>query len=268
MALSNNYLLLSNEIVVYTDHQALVSISQKHSMLDKRILKFLKTLSTYPVVIKYLPGKKNHADFLSRFCVDKQPELKLDVLNNEFNAVRVTRFAAELENPFSRRNQKLFNGLVDDDLKRMLMLLKSNGVLDSRYNEVKNNFQLINDELKFVYENKIFSIIKIDECMKLFAEWHAKFHGFPIVLLKNCKHCDLFISFKSLPAPVQKVKTPQFGELWHIDFIGPVKGMRVHPTKYLTMVRYMLVCVEYVSSYCFAAPTNSTESDTVCMVLN
>ena len=79
LALSNNYLLLSNEIVVYTDHQALVSISQKHSMLDKRILKFLETLSTYPVVIKYLPGKKNHADFLSRFCVDKQPELKFVV---------------------------------------------------------------------------------------------------------------------------------------------------------------------------------------------
>ena len=226
---------------------------------------------------------------MSRFCVDKQPELNLDVLNDEFNAVRVTRFAAKLENPFSKRNQKLFNGLVDDDLERMLMLLKSNGVLDSRYNEVKNNFQLINDELKFVYENKIFSIIKIDECMKLFAERHAKFHGSPIVLLdllldeglfclsaqmlataevKNCKHCDLFISFKSLPAPLQKVKTPQFGELWHIDFIGPVKGMRVHPTKYLTVVQYMLVCVEYVSGYCFAVPTNSMELDTVCMVLN
>ena len=44
--------------------------------------------------------------------------------------------------------------------------------------------------------------------------------------------------------------------------------MRVHPTKYLTVVQYMLVCVEYVSGYCFAVPTNSMESDTVCMVLN
>lgn len=64
LALSHNYLLLINEIIVLTDHQALISISNK-SML--KILKFLETLSTYPVTIKYLPGTSNNnfADFLS-----------------------------------------------------------------------------------------------------------------------------------------------------------------------------------------------------------
>jgi hypothetical protein len=80
LVLNHNYLLLSDKIIVLTDHQALISYSNKSSMLNTRMLKFVEILSTYPLTIKYIPGKKNIADFLSRFSVNKQPVLsQLDV---------------------------------------------------------------------------------------------------------------------------------------------------------------------------------------------
>ena len=87
MALTHNYLLLSTDIVVFTDHKALATINQVNGPLNNNILKFLEILSTYPLTIKYIPGNTNYADFVNRFSIVDQP--LLDIKNIQCCAVRV-----------------------------------------------------------------------------------------------------------------------------------------------------------------------------------
>ncbi|GMG36860.1 unnamed protein product [Ambrosiozyma monospora] len=75
LALDNNYLLLTEDITVLSDHQALLTINNKSSKLSKRVLKFLETLTTYPLKLKYIKGELNVSDFLSRFHAMEQPSI-------------------------------------------------------------------------------------------------------------------------------------------------------------------------------------------------
>lgn len=293
MALSHNYLLLSHDIMVYTDHQALVSISNKKSMLSHRILKFVETLSSYPITLKYLPGKKNFADFLSRFVISSQPLIDIDSLDAastpiaDLFSIGMTPFDPSLESPFSVKNTRLFQTLTDALIEELEEAFKSEEELPRKFEEVKGHFALVNEQLYFIYNERLLTIISFDECTKFMEEWHAKRHGSPLVLLdimvekalfhpqakliaisvvKNCANCDLFTSFKELPAPLQHVKTPGFGSLWHIDFVGPLQIYTgVQGLKY--QYQYLFVAVEYVSGFCVAIPTVDRVHSTVWKAL-
>ncbi|OWB81325.1 hypothetical protein B5S32_g5740 [[Candida] boidinii] len=52
--LSQNYLLINNDITIYTDHQALLSINNKTNQLSTRVMRFIETLSTYQVITLYI----------------------------------------------------------------------------------------------------------------------------------------------------------------------------------------------------------------------
>lgn len=49
---------------------------------------------------------------------------------------------------------------------------------------------------------------------------------------------------------MQQVKTPLFGEVWHIDFVGPLTTADAIGK---SGCKFMLVAVEYVSGYCVAS---------------
>ena len=276
LALNHNYLLLSSKITVLTDHQALVSFSRKTSMLNTRMLRFIETLSTFPLTIKYIPGTKNHADFLSRFYVQKQPVLSTNdfrpnIIDIDFKAIQTTF--------------PIMNDITDDDLEKLKenLLNKTNEDLPQHIEDIRKDFVVIDDMLYFKLENQLFQIVTFDECQEYFEEMHNKYHGSPIVLLdllaengwfhpqrvviardtvKLCSNCDMFTSFNELPAPYQAYKTPNLGEIWHIDFVGPLNAVTVTENGTET-TRYIIVAVEYVTGYCVALPTTNMSSSTV-----
>lgn len=64
---------------------------------------------------------------------------------------------------------------------------------------------------------------------------------------------------------MQDVKTPKFGEIWHLDFVGPLTAAAA-PTQSLAC-EYLLVGVEYVSGYCVAIPQVVQNSEVVLKYL-
>jgi len=304
MALNSNYLLVSESITVFTDHQALVSISKKNSMLNHRILRFLETLSTYPVEIKYIKGVQNVcADFLSRFNILDQHRLEL---NQVFVALdHVNALDEELdkddeetleedstdERYFRKRLLPKFNALSDKnilEIKELLKLPSLNNITNTshagNYENVKkylSHFILRNDTLYYIHlKHHLLKVISTEECVDFFEKMHAKFHGTPNLLInllvsermfntgamllaievvRNCKNCDLYQRWNDLPQVMRQIKTPETGEIWHIDFVGSLG------TRYNSNVneKYVLVAVEYVIGYCYALSTTKQNTDTV-----
>jgi hypothetical protein len=283
LALNHNYLLLSDHIIVLTEHQALVSYSNKSSMLNTRMLKFVEILSTYPLTIKYIPGKKNIADFLSRFHVTKQPvlstldfqALSVEDSNHVDSTLSVTLIPQD-------HFPKLTH-LTDDDTQAIYSYLKDQTEVSSSLQSYLDTFLLYEDKLSLIVDSVVFEVMSFPECQDFMQSQHNKFHGSPIVLLdllqaqglvlpqaqliatdivKNCSNCDLFTRFSHLPAPYQQVKTPELGDVWHIDFIGPLISVQAAPYLHMDVVRYMIVAVEYTTGFCVALPY-TTMSDTV-----
>lgn len=211
-----------------------------------------------------------------------------NIFFQSISAVGSTPFSPSYESPYSPRRHKQFQSLTDDLLSQLTTALRNHSPPPDIVPEVLDCFTLYQDQLYLIDDERLFQVISFHACKQFFEQEHNKFHGSPIVLLdllilnaqfhphaqliatdvvKNCPNCDLFSRFQELPAPLQQIKTPNFGDLWHIDFVGPLTSFVPFPTKYLTTFRYILVAVEYVSGYCFAFPTNNMESDTVCRFL-
>ncbi|TID28242.1 hypothetical protein CANINC_002603 [Pichia inconspicua] len=267
VALSCNYLLLSHKITIYTDHQALVSISNKSNMLNTRVLRFIETLSTYPITIKYIQGKKNIADFLSRFYVDKQPLLDRNDFHNSLVDVRFDVLTLESYPKMSHLN--------DDDMNKIADILQEQTPIPKKYEKIIDYFLWYEDKLWLLLEQQLLEVIDFAECRKFMVEEHEDKHGSPMVLMdilqdtgkfhpqrqviamdvvKNCTQCDLFARFQEIPAPYQLVKTPEMGSVWHIDFVGPLNAV-FDVDLPDEAVRYILVAVEYASGFCVALPT-------------
>lgn len=275
LALKHNYLLLSTKIIILTDHQALISITNKSSMLNTRIMKFLETLTTYPITIKYIPGKKNHADFLSRFHVNQQPCLSSDDFSTTFLQITFATFPTMIH-------------ITDEILSSIKQSLIDQTPFPEDHKKLSTYFILHENTLFIILQDQLFKILTFQECRSEFIQQHNKYHGSTIVLLdimianstfhpqakliaidvvKNCPNCDLFSRFQDIPPPLQPIKTPQLGELWHIDFMGPLSSADPSPQLYLSTCKYILITVEYVSGYCIALPTINMTSATICKFL-
>lgn len=191
LALKSNYLLLSEMIEVLTDHKALVSINANNNMLNTRILKFIETLSTYPLEIKYITGKSNFADFISRFSVTNQPALKLIELNS------LGRFPIEVDEDdkiFESRKLKNFGTINDDELMKLKELIQIPNVLNiperndnydavQEWKDVIPYFVVNRDILYYVHGNILLKVISVGQCIRMMEEEHKKFHGTPNLLI-------------------------------------------------------------------------------------
>ena len=61
---------IDRPFTIYTDHQALISLISKREIADTRTQRWIMSLTEFPFVLKYRPGKKNqNADALSRLPV-------------------------------------------------------------------------------------------------------------------------------------------------------------------------------------------------------
>lgn len=45
--------------------------------------------------------------------------------------------------------------------------------------------------------------------------YHPQAKFISVSVVKNCADCDLFMRFAELPAPLQQIKSPQIGQIWH-----------------------------------------------------
>ncbi|KAG0684332.1 hypothetical protein C6P42_003513 [Pichia californica] len=100
-----------------------------------------------------------------------------------------------------------------------------------------------------LYDNYI-EYKKILDSFTLNQVFHPQAQTLSIEVVKNCENCDLVTKFSKLPALMQQVKTPLFGEVWHIDFVGPLTTADAIGK---SGCKFMLVAVEYVSGYCVAS---------------
>ena len=249
LALTSNYLLLSDEIIVYTDHQALVSISKKNSMLNPRILKFLETLSTYPLTIKYTLGKTNPADFLSRFSLDSQKTYDLNTVESSSSS---SSSALSSSIPLSKQTSSddleytpplftVFEKCLSLSEKSLLqlkdaMLNNTVGSLHPRIKKFSKHFTIIDSVLYFISQPHLLKVVSTAEFTTFCLEKHHKYHGSPKVILelaaeskifypqakavaaiivKNCKHCDLFSRFSQIPAPLHSINWPSLAHRFY-----------------------------------------------------
>ena len=67
---------------------------------------------------------------------------------------------------------------------------------------------------------------------------------------------------------MQQIKTPSIGQVWHIDFVGPLLDVGFYfDNNGNSHFQYVLVAVEYVSGYCVAFPVVYQNSETVVSFL-
>ncbi|OWB86999.1 hypothetical protein B5S33_g5737 [[Candida] boidinii] len=272
--LSQNYLLINNDITIYTDHQALLSINNKSNQLSTRVMRFIETLSTYQVKLKYIKGSKNTiSDFLSRYGVDKQETVLEEWFENSYQISLHERQLCAVNSRLS--------DIQESELEEIKKYLKHQiDETDDRLLNFSENFTIQNDKLYYIYQDKLLLVCSAGELEELGTEIHSQFHSSPRVLkqilldetriwtpalelivvniAKNCKDCDVYLRWKDIPVALQDIKIYSAFECWHFDFIGPLTPSRSSPTE--PHCTYVLSIVDYATSllYSFPCPNANT----------
>ncbi|OWB75727.1 hypothetical protein B5S31_g5681 [[Candida] boidinii] len=275
--LSQNYLLINNDITIYTDHQALLSINNKSNQLSTRVMRFIETLSTYQVKLKYIKGSKNTiSDFLSRYGVEKQQTVLEEWFENSYQISLHERQLCAVNSTVSQ--------IQETELEEITKYLQHKvQEIDESLVKFSESFTIQNDQLYYIYEDTLLLVSSAGEVEELGNKIHSQFHSSPRVLkqilleekriwtpsidlivvniAKNCKHCDVYLRWKNIPGAIQDIKIYSAFECWHFDFIGPLIPSRTFPTE--TPSAYVLNIVDYATSLLHSFPCPSANTAVV-----
>ena len=122
--------LFGKEFTLYTDHKALETIYSPKGRPSARILRWSLRLQPYHMNVKFLPGKINPADFLSR--------LPSQFYKNEANGEEFIRFTALHSIPKSVTAQEFIQAAVEDE--EIALFRSCSHKLTRQYKTIKDSF--------------------------------------------------------------------------------------------------------------------------------
>jgi len=144
----HNYIYGNNNIIIYTDHQPLVSIIKKglDKIQNNRIKRLKMKLFLYKFDLVYLPGKFMYiADLLSRNFIKDKSVKDDESMEDKIHTVKVgeIRFSEEKINEYKK------NILEDETLKRVTAYYKNgwpkNLSNSENYSELIHYFKFKNE---------------------------------------------------------------------------------------------------------------------------
>ena len=252
---------------IITDHKALESLYNTKCLKttqNARIQRWMLKLMSYNYQIKYLPGKQNIADALSRLVAINKSEFKERNVAEEF-----VRFCAQEGTPKALTTQEIEKeAKVDTELSEVrncLQQAKWNQSVMSAYYPVKNELSVIG---YLVMRGRRIIIPKTlqAKCLQLAHEGHLGIVGTKQMLrskvwwpnmdkdvekyVKSCHGCQITSQF-SHPEPLEPTKLPTGPwQYLAIDLLGP-----------LPSGHFVFVVIDYYSRYYEIDITKDTSSE-------
>ncbi|OWB83993.1 hypothetical protein B5S33_g2629 [[Candida] boidinii] len=275
--LSQNYLLIGSDITIYTDHQALLSINNKTNQLSTRVMRFIETLSTYQVKLKYIKGSKiTISDFLSRYGLENQKTVLQEWFEHSYQVSLHERTLCSVNIQISQFQESDF-----DQIKEYLM--HKTDKIDERLAFHSECFAIQNNELYHIYENRLLLVVTAGELEEIGREIHKAFHSSPRILkqillyekgiwnpqldlivvdiVRQCATCDVYLRWKSVPPVLHDFKIYSAFECWHFGFIGPLIPSRFEGST--IACSYVLNIVDYATSLLTSFPCSNATTEVV-----
>lgn len=247
------YLYGKNNFDLITDHKPLEIIFGPKSKPCARIERWVLRLQSYRFKVKYLPGKKNIADSLSRLCkVSNHNNTTESFMDEQEHIHQIVQFSCPVAVPIS---EILKHSKSDDEITEVREWLSTN-----KFSEKVKPFQCFASELCFYKDillrgNRIVIPQRLRRMVLEAAHeghpgisamkarlrtkvWWPKIDIDAEQVVRSCKGCTL-VSAAEPPGPMKRRELP--AESWidvAIDFLGP-----------LPSGHYFLVIVDYFSRY-------------------
>lgn len=247
-----------------TDHKPLESLYNMKTTQNARIQRWMLKLMPYNYQIKYLPGKQNIADALSRLVATNETEFKERNVAEEF-----VRFCAQERTPKALTTREIENeskvDTVLSEVRNCLSLAKWNKSVMSMYYPIKNELCTIGF-LVLCGTRIIIPKALQAKCLQLAYEGHLGIVGTKQMLrnkvwwpnmdknvenyVKSCHACQITGQF-SHPEPLEPTKLPTGPwQYLAIDLLGP-----------LPSGHFVFVVIDYFSRYYEIDITKDTSSE-------
>lgn len=259
-----SFYIRTKRTIVYTDSQAVHAILNKADASGK-FARWQLALQEFELDIRYKPGRENVvADGLSRLSlaeslmIQVSPEIPEKYRNVAFFLTNAT-FPPSITDASARAKLKSW--------AKKFKIDPSTGALHYRANSTDSWARLIVEQkeketLLRQYHEHLghFDAPSIFRAMKKSVYWPRMHHDIA-EWTTSCPECQSFAAVK-VDRPPMKILTTSIFERWALDFVGPLPVTR-------SGHRYILVAVEYLTSFPLATPTATNDARTVAhFVLN
>lgn len=246
-----HYYLFGRSFELITDHKPLETIFGVASKPCARIERWVLRLQSYRYKIKYIAGKNNIADPLSRLATDTKPASTFDE-----NAEHYVNWIAELATPKALKTIEIIEHSLNDPL---IVAVKA-ALYDNIWPEELKPFKLFATELCFAGDillrgtRIVMPTTLREQTIQLAHEghpgicvmkqrlrskvWWPKIDDDAEKCVKTCRSCIL-VSAPSAPEPMMRKELPQ--RPWDhlaMDFMGP-----------LPSGHHLFVIVDYYSRF-------------------